>query len=163
MAPLAQPPQLYAGPTRKALRDTYGLPQVPLSMGQGTPSDFLVHTFGCLSMLALCQEAAELQVGSRPRQAGRGGGQGRRGRNEGTMPPHMAGRGGPAPCTSHGGQKVFLHGSRACSRQEVPGCQASCRLTAPQGPLPRSHSDTHNTRPALLAGSQRDRQPGAAL
>ncbi|KAL4437963.1 hypothetical protein ABPG77_004184 [Micractinium sp. CCAP 211/92] len=53
---------LYAGPTRKALRDAYRLPQVPLSMGQGTPSDFLVHTFGCLSMLALCQEAAELKA-----------------------------------------------------------------------------------------------------
>lgn len=39
-------------------------PQVPLSVGQGTPSDFLVHTFGCLSMLALCQEAAELKVGA---------------------------------------------------------------------------------------------------
>lgn len=53
---------LYAGPTRKAIRDAYGLPQVPLSVGQGTPSDFLVHTFGCLSMLALCQEAAELKA-----------------------------------------------------------------------------------------------------
>ncbi|KAL4425674.1 hypothetical protein ABPG75_009690 [Micractinium tetrahymenae] len=54
--------QLYAGPTRKAIRDTFGLPQVPLSVGQGTPSDFLVHTFGILSMLALCQEAAELKA-----------------------------------------------------------------------------------------------------
>lgn len=40
--PPARPsPQLFAGPTRKAIRQGYKLPQVPRYLGSDDPSDFL--------------------------------------------------------------------------------------------------------------------------
>lgn len=53
---------LFAGPTRKAIRQGYKLPQVPRYLGSDDPSDFLVHVLGIISCFALCQEANEVKA-----------------------------------------------------------------------------------------------------
>eukprot|EP00887_Chlorella_sp_A99_P000530 scaffold17.g530.t1 len=54
---------LVAGPTRKTVRDKFGLPQQPAFLaGDEANSDCIVHTVPCVACFAHCQEAAELKV-----------------------------------------------------------------------------------------------------
>jgi len=54
---------LVTGPTRKAVRDTYGLPVQPSFLEeQGGNADCLTGTIPCVNCFALCQDAREVNM-----------------------------------------------------------------------------------------------------
>ena len=54
---------LVSGPTRRAIRDAYGLPVSPEWLkGQGDNADCLTGTVPCVNCFALCQDARELNT-----------------------------------------------------------------------------------------------------
>lgn len=53
---------LVAGPTRKALRTHYKLPQQPEALATNEYGDCLLHTIPCTGCFARCQEANELKT-----------------------------------------------------------------------------------------------------
>ena len=52
-----------AGPTRRAIRDAYHLPQQPTCYGDGADpmTDCLIHTTPCVACFGHCQESNELR------------------------------------------------------------------------------------------------------
>lgn len=51
---------LVTGPTRKAIRKTYGLPIQPAFLAEQSQADCLTGTIPCVNCFALCQDAREI-------------------------------------------------------------------------------------------------------